>query len=220
VFLSVAAVAWIVSFVTRRAFERSNEEQTAALVSQFQREFQRHADDVVHRVEAITQSETTTHLALALNRGSRETSGYLNEAGPIAESHQLDFLEFVDSRGLIVSSAQSPARFGYPENSLPNLPSLTSKSAFLKREELSDGSALGLLAGRAARVGEQPLYVVGGQRLDRNFVAGLELPAGMRAMLYQSAGTAFSPQLLIDDSGTVKQAEKLSGIICQVEGRG
>ena len=52
VFLSVAAVAWIVSFVTRRAFERSNEEQTAALVSQFQREFQRHADDVVHRVES------------------------------------------------------------------------------------------------------------------------------------------------------------------------
>jgi nitrogen fixation/metabolism regulation signal transduction histidine kinase len=39
----------------------------------------------------------------------------------------------------------------------------------------------------------------------------------MRAMLYQSAGTAFSPQLLIDDSGTVKQAEKLSGLIVQVE---
>jgi len=220
VFLSVAAVAWIVSFVTRRAFERSNEEQTAALVSQFQREFQRHADEVVHRVEAITHSETTTHMALALNRGSRESSGYLNEAGPIAESHQLDFLEFVDSPGLIVSSAQSPARFGYPENSLPNLPSLTSKSAFLKREELSDGSALGLFAVRAARVGEQPLYVVGGQRLDRNFLAGLELPAGMRAMLYQSAGTAFSPQLLIDDSGTVKQADKLSGLIVQVEREG
>jgi len=220
VFLSVAAVAWIVSFVTRRAFERSNEEQTAALVSQFQREFQRHADDVVGRVEAIAQSEATTHLALALNRASRETGGYLNEAGPIAESHQLDFLEFVDSHGLIVSSAQSPARFGYPENSLPNLPSLTSKSAFLKREELSDGSALGLFVVRAATVAEQPLYVVGGQRLDRNFLAGLELPAGMRAMLYQGAGTVFSPQLLIDASGTMKQAERLSGLIEQVEKEG
>ena len=220
VFLSVAAVAWIVSFVTRRAFERSNEDETAALVSQFQREFRRQADDVVRRVEAITQSEATTHMALALSRSSRETAGYLNEVGPIAESHQLDFMEFVDSHGLILSSAQSPARFGYPESSLPNLPPLTSKSAFLKREELSDNSALGLFAVRAATVGEQPLYVIGGQRLDRNFLAGLELPAGMRAMLYQSTGAVFSPQLLIDASGSMKQAEKLSGLIAQVEKEG
>jgi two-component system nitrogen regulation sensor histidine kinase NtrY len=220
VFVSVAAVAWIVSLVTRRAFERSNEEQTSALGAQFQREFKRHADEVVRRVEAIAQSETTTHIALALSHSTRETGGYLNEAGPIAESHQLDFLEFVESRGLIVSSAQSPARFGYPENSVPNLASLTTRSAFLKREEVSEGSVLGLFAVRAATVGEQPLYVIGGQRLDRNFLAGLELPAGMRAMLYQSTGAAFSPQLLIDASGTMKQAEKLSGLIAQIEKEG
>ena len=35
VFLSVAAVTWIVSAITRRAFERLDEERTTALVAQF-----------------------------------------------------------------------------------------------------------------------------------------------------------------------------------------
>ena len=39
VFLSVGAVTWIVSAITRRAFERANEAQTAALIAQFRREF-------------------------------------------------------------------------------------------------------------------------------------------------------------------------------------
>ena len=104
VFLSVAAVAWIVSLVTRRAFEQSNEERSAALVAQFQHEFKRHADDVVRRLEAISTSESTARLAYEVGRGALEHGGYLNEAGPVAESHQLDFLEFVDSRGTIASS--------------------------------------------------------------------------------------------------------------------
>ena len=46
VFLSVGAVTWIVSAVTRRAFERANEAQTAALIAQFRREFSRRGDEV------------------------------------------------------------------------------------------------------------------------------------------------------------------------------
>ena len=53
VFLSVAAVAWIGSLVTRRAFEQSNEERSAALVAQFQREFKRHADDVANVMKRV-----------------------------------------------------------------------------------------------------------------------------------------------------------------------
>lgn len=216
VFFSVAAVAWIVSLVTRRAFEQANEERTAALVAQFQREFNRHADDVVRRVEAIAASEAATRMALAVGRGT-EHGSYLNEAGPIAESHQLDFLEFVDAKGTIVSSAQSPAKFGYVDTSLPNLPALVSKSAFLKQEELADGTVLGQFAVRSAAVGDKSLYVIGGQRLDRNALAALELPAGMRAMLYQNTAPTFSPQLLIDASGTVKQGEQLAPVIDQVK---
>jgi len=39
VFLSVATVAFLVSAVTRRAFDHSEDERTAALVMQFRREF-------------------------------------------------------------------------------------------------------------------------------------------------------------------------------------
>ena len=220
VFFSVAAVAWMVSLVTRRAFERSNEERTAALVAQFQHEFRRHSDDVVRSVDAIAASEATTRMALALNRSSWQSAGYLNEAAPVAQSHQLDFLEFVDAHGTIVSSAQSPAKFGYPETSLVNLPQLVAKPAFLKQEELPDGVALGLFAVRSTAVGERPLYVIGGKRLDRNSLAALELPNGMRAMLYQVSGAGFMPQALIDASGNVKQPDVLAPLIQQVQKQG
>ncbi len=217
VFLSVAAVAWLVSTVTRRAFEQSNELQTAALVGQFQRQFKQHAADVVRRVEAIAASDSTTRMALALNRSAGEAASFLNEAAPIAESQQLDFLEFIDSHGTIVSSAQSPAKFGYTETSLKDLPQLTTKPAFLKKEELASGTSLGLFAVREARVGDMSLYVIGGQRLDKNALAALELPAGMRAMLYQISGSEFSPQMLTTASDTPKGAEKLAPLIQRVE---
>jgi len=220
VFLSVATVAWIVSLVTRRAFEQANEAQTSALVAQFQREFKRHADDVARKVEAISTSDTTIRMALTLNRAPAEAGGYLNEAGPIAESHQLDFLEFADARGTIISSAQSPAKFGYPETSLANLQQLISKPAFLKQEDVASGSSLGLFAVRASTIGDKPLYVIGGQRLDRNALAALELPMGMRAMLYQNPGNGFAPQMLVASSGMVKEPEKLSNVVQQAQQQG
>jgi len=58
VFLSVAAVAWLVSAVTRRAFDRSEDERTAALVTQFRREFSRQGEDVARRVEAIAVGQS------------------------------------------------------------------------------------------------------------------------------------------------------------------
>ncbi len=217
VFLSVAAVAWIVSLVTRRAFEQANELQAAALVGQFQREFKRHGDDVARRVEAIAASEATTRMALALSRSNSEAGGYLNEAGAVAESHQLDFLEFVEANGTIVSSAQMPAKFGYPENSIANLPQLVNKPAFLKQEELPSGNSLGLFAVGAVTIGDKPLYVVGGQRVDRNFLGTIELPAGMRAMLFQTAPANPAPQVLTTSSEPLKQAEKLAPLIAEVE---
>lgn len=221
VFLSVATVAFLVSLATRRAFERANEAQSAALAGQFQREFKRRADDVARRVEAIAASEATTHMALNLNRGIAEAGTYLNEAGPIAASHQLDFLEFVDARGTIISSAQSPAKFGYRDTSLENLAQLAVKPAFLKQEDLASGSSLGLFAVRSSPIGDSPLFVIGGLRLNKNSLASLELPAGMRAMLYQSTGAAFSPQMLTTSSpDVVRQADKLSPLIQQVQQQG
>ncbi len=216
VFLSVAAVTWIVSVTTRRAFELANEERTAALLAQFRREFNRRGEEVVHRIEAIAASEASTRMALALSRGSPDYGAYLNEARSLADNQRLDFLEFVDSQGTIISSAQWPAKFGYKENSLP-APQSVPKDAFLRQEEMPEGAALGLSAVRELNVGDKPLYVVGGRRVDKDFLASLELPAGMRAMFYQNIGTGFSPQLLIDSSGAVPQPVRIAPLIQQVQ---
>jgi signal transduction histidine kinase len=198
--LSVAAVAWLVSEVTRRAFVRSDDERTAALVTQFRREFNRQGEEVARRVEAIANSEAASRMAVALNRAPADSGPYFETAKATAENSQLDFLEFVKSDGTIISSAQWPAKFGYPEGAVGSFAAAADQGAFLRQEELQDGTALGLFAVRATRVGERPVYVIGGRRLDRDFLAGLDLPAGMHALLYQNRGDRFSADLLIDPS--------------------
>ena len=156
VLVSVVAVAWSISSLTRRAFEKANEERTAALVAQFRREFNRRGEEVVHRVETIAASEGTTRMALALSHGSPDYGAYLNEARTIADNQQLDFLEFIDSQGTIISSAQWPAKFGYKETL--TLASAIPKDAFLKQEELPDGAALGLFAVREVNLGGEAAF--------------------------------------------------------------
>lgn len=219
VFVSVAAVTWIVSAVTRRAFEQANEERTTALVAQFRRAFNRHGEEVVQRVEDIAASDVSTRLALALNRNAPNYAAYLNEAKSLAENQRLDFLEFANSDGTIISSAQWPAKFGYQEHILLTGP--VPKDAFLRQEDLPAGPALGLSAIRKVDIGDKPLYVIGGRRLDRNFMASLELPPGMRALLYQNlsdqeVGTAISRRHLIDPSGSLQQPDRIASIIQHV----
>src|SRR5512146_1305316 len=166
VFFTVGAVSWIVSLRTRRAFDQADAERTAALVAQFRREFTRRGEEVVHRVEGIAASESVRRMAAEIARGA-DLAPYLTEAKPLADAHQLEFLELLAADGAIISSAQWPARFGYKET----LPATEPAGAFLKNEELPDGSSLGLFAVRAVRVSPdaRPLFVVGGQRLDRDF---------------------------------------------------
>jgi signal transduction histidine kinase len=214
VVLSVTAVAWIISFLVRRSFEKTNEERTVALVGQFRRDFARQGEEVVRRVGAIASGDAATRMALTSNHGAPDYGTYLSEARAIAENQQLDFLEFVDGQGIILSSAQWPAKFGYKDAFAT---SAAPKEAFLKREELPDGAALGLFAVREVPVGDKPLFVIGGRRLDRNFLAGLEPPPGMRAMLYHNPGTEFSPSLLVDSSGPVQSPDPLVPLIRQVQ---
>ena len=227
VFLSVAAVALLVLAVTRNAFEKTEEQRTAALVAQFQREFNRRGENVARRVEAIAGSEPVSRMATALNGAalgssqstSADSAEYFELARQVAENRQLDFLEFLDGQGKIISSAQWPAKFGYPETGFESLSALSGQDAFLKREELQDSSALGLFAVRATRIGEHPVYVAGGQRLDKNFLSGLDLPADMRVLLYQNQSDHFSPESLLDPSaqgngsGGGRPAEKFAPLI-------
>jgi len=200
VFLSVAAVAWLVLTVTRNAFEKSEDQRTAALVTQFQREFSRRGEEIARRVQIIAVSEAVGRMATALNGTPADSAEYFELAKSMADSHQLDFLEFLDGHGIIISSAQWPAKFGYPDNGFETLSASGEQSAFLKREELQDSTALGLFAVRATRVSERPVYVVGGRRLDKNFLSALDLPGDMRVLLYQNRSDHFSPDSLLDPS--------------------
>jgi two-component system nitrogen regulation sensor histidine kinase NtrY len=216
VFLSVAAVALLVSEVTRRAFDRSEDERTAALVTQFRRAFNRQGEDVARRVEAIAASETASRMALKLNKPQADSGPYFELAKATADNSQLDFLEFVESDGTIISSAQWPAKFGYPESAMATFPAEAGQGAFLRQEVLQDGTALGLFVVRATRVGEHPVYVIGGRHLDKSFLAGLDMPAGMRALLYQNRGDHFAAELLVDPSAPtdgMRPAEKLEPLV-------
>jgi two-component system, NtrC family, nitrogen regulation sensor histidine kinase NtrY len=217
VFLSVAGVALLVQWVTRNAFEKTENQRTAALVTQFQREFSRRGDDVAKRVEAIAASDAVTRMATALNGTSSDFAEYFDLARVMAENHQLDFLEIIDGRGTIVSSAQWPAKFGYPEPAFESLSTSNDQSPFLKLEELQDSTALGFFAARGIRVGERSVYVVGGRKLDKNFLLALDLPADTRALLYQNRGDHFSPELLLDPGAgaadATRPAEKFAPLI-------
>ena len=218
VFLSVAGVALLVQWLTRNAFEKAENQRTATLVAQFQREFTRRGDDVARRVEAIASSDGITRMATALNGTPSDFAEYFDLARAAADNHQLDFLEILDGRGTIISSAQWPAKFGYPEPAFESL-STANQDAFLKLEELQDSTALGFFAVRVVWAGEHSVYVVGGRRLDKNFLSALDLPADTRVLLYQNRGDHFSPDLLLDPlaagntADPARPAEKFAPLI-------
>ncbi len=220
---AVAAVAWTVLVRIRQVFEKRDQEETALFVSQFQREFQHRSADVAAAVDRIAGQEHVRSMAFELVQ-SNDPSPYLNEAQTLAQDAQLDFLEVVGPDGNIVSSAQWPARFGYPEPAANE----ASQTPFLKREELQDGtSALGLFAVRAIRGAEPAVKLVGGKRLDQSFLADLPVAPGMQLGLYSDAGdakgnssnasagntTGFDPKRMVSATGDVPGAAHYASLI-------
>ncbi len=211
----VALVSAIVSATLRRSFERLDQERAAALITQFRNEFARRGQEVAQRVAAVAERESTLRMAADLGRPNADPSPYVNEAGAAAAAHQLDLLEFVSSDGTIISSAQWPARFGYKEG-LVQAEEGSPQSPFLRREEVADGTILGLVTVSPVRAAGSRLFVIGGQRLDKSFLASLVLPEGVRAMLYRSTGPRFSPSALTDARGPVQRTEPLAPLIAEV----
>jgi two-component system nitrogen regulation sensor histidine kinase NtrY len=218
VFLCVAVISVSVYSTMRQSFEQANQERANAVAAQFRSEFQRRGQDVVRKVESVAASETVQRIAMEVNRGASDSGGYLMEAKALAAQQQLDFLELVDHQGTILSSAQWQAKFGYPEAAIPS--AVGSAGAFLKREELPDGSSLGLFAVRATHVGEQPLYVIGGERLDQGFLSSLDIPTGTRVLLYQNLDRRWNPKSLMDLNGPASGAERIAPLVEQVRRTG
>ena len=223
VLLCVAVISASVYSTIRRTFEQADQDRANAVAAQFRSEFQRRGLEVARKVESVAASETVQHIALEMNRGATDSGEYVGEARTLARQ-QLDFLELVDYRGAILSSAQWQAKFGYPEAAIPQAtpPQATPPApavpagAFLKREELREGATLGLFAVRVARVGEQPLYVIGGERLDQGFLATLDIPAGTRVLLYQNLDPKWNPISLLDLNGPAAGVDQIAPLVAQV----
>jgi two-component system nitrogen regulation sensor histidine kinase NtrY len=219
VLLCVAVISGSVYSTIRRSFEQANQDRANAVAAQFRSEFQRRGLEVERKVESIAASEAVQRIALDMNRGATDSGEYVGEAHTLAGQQQLDFLEFVDNRGTILSSAQWQAKFGYPEAAISEATTpaaVIPAGAFLKREELPDGATLGLFAVRVARVGEQPLYVIGGERLDQGFLSTLDIPAGTRVLLYQNLDIKWNPKSLLDLNGPAAGADKIAPLVAQV----
>ncbi|MGD0890717.1 MAG: ATP-binding protein [Terracidiphilus sp.] len=187
---AVAAVAWTVLVRIRLVFEQRDQQETALFVSQFQREFQERSTEVAATVDRIAASERVRAMAFELVQ-SGDASPYLTEAQTLAKDAQLDFLEVVGPDGNVVSSAQWPARFGYPEPA-----AAATATTFLKREDLPDGSnALGIFAVRSIKGAEPAVKLVGGKRLDQGFLADLPVATGMQVSLYTDTGSNATPDI-------------------------
>jgi two-component system nitrogen regulation sensor histidine kinase NtrY len=219
VLLCVAVISASVYSTIRRSFERADQDRANAVAAQFRSEFQRRGQEVARKVESAAASETVQRIALDLNRTASDAGEYVSEARNLASQQQLDFLELVDSRGTILSSAQWEAKFGYPEAVIPEgkVPADAGLAGpFLKREELQAGATLGLFAMRVVRVGEQPLYVIGGARLDQEFLLTLDIPAGTRLLLYQNLDATWNPKSLLDLNGPAAGVDKIAPLVATV----
>ncbi len=217
VLASVSLVAYGVTHYTERAFEQMDGQRTQALQVQFKKEFDQRGEMVVQQVENITNADVTVRMVLDLARPNADASLYLHDANGAAQSHGLDFVEFVNADGALVSSAQYPARVGYKVDWVLSNKNWDSTGAFLNREELPDGVALSLTAVRTQTVGDKTIYIIGGRRLDKNFLATLELPSGMRALLYTNLDPSFVPTNLTDAAGAVPQADSFQSLIEQIQ---
>ena len=216
--LAVGLVAAGVTVVTRRVFDQMNAEHTDAMVAQFQREFERRGQDVAHRVKAIAEEEATTRMAVDLSRPNADVSVYVHDARGVSSSHQLDFLDFVGNDGAIISSEEYPARFGYKLTWVTQPDDWAMRGAFLMKVETDQGPALGLMAVSTVRVGDRDLYVVGGERLGKEFLESLVLPADMRALLYLNLDPDFQEVNLIDKKGPAADADRFQPLVQKIEG--
>lgn len=214
VLVAVAVDSLIVEATTRSAFERLDTQRSAALVAQLQREYERRKEEVMRRTERIAASEVLQRMAL-----EEDHSAYLEEARTQAVAQGLDFVELTAPDGAIISSAQWPARYGYKDEWVSRMASSGIQEATLKSEELPEETALALVAVRVATAGEKSILVAGGQKLDKQFLASLDPPDGMRVLLYRNLQPAFSPQALTGPDGPVPNAEIFVPLIAQARSR-
>ncbi len=218
IFASVSVVAYGVTHYTRAAFEAMDAERTEALVAQFKKEFAQRGQEIAHQAKNITEATLTERMAIDLSHPNADLSIFFRDANGAAQEHSLDFVEFVKYDGVVVSSAQFPARVGYKNEWVTSIKDWNDTPAFLKKEELPDGVSLSLCVVRTNNTAEnKSLYVIAGHRLDKDFLASLVLPTGMRALIYTNLEPGFVSTSLMGEKIDAEQAERFAPLVEQLQ---
>lgn len=217
IFASVSVVAYAVTYYTRSSFESMDQQRTDALVEQFKKEYTLRGDEIARQVENIANAEITLHTALDAERPNADLSIYVNDANGAAQDHGLDFVELVNYDGTVISSAQNPSHVGYKNDWVSAKSDWNDTRAFLKREEMPAEVALSLCAVRTQPNVPKPFYIIGGRRLDKNFLASLVLPAGMRALIYTNLDPSFASTSLLGENIEPGQADRFAPIVEQLQ---
>jgi two-component system, NtrC family, nitrogen regulation sensor histidine kinase NtrY len=218
IFASVSVVAYAVTHYTQAAFEAMDAERTEALVAQFKKEFIQRGAEIAQQAKNIAEATATERMAIDMSRPNADLSLWVRDATGSAQEHGLDYVEFVNHDGVLISSAQSPARVGYKNDWVTPVKDWNETPAFLKKEDLPDGLAVSLSVVRTNNTAaDKPLYIIGGHRLDKNFLSSLVLPAGMRALIYTNLEPAFVPASLMGEKIDAEQAERFAPLVEQLQ---
>jgi hypothetical protein len=217
IFASVSVVAYGVTHYTRAAFEEMDADRTEALVAQFKKEFDQRGEEIARQAKDIVEATFTDRMAIDVSHPS-DLSIYFRDANGAAQSHGLDFVEFVKYDGVLVSSAQFPARVGYKNDWVTSVKDWNETPAFLRKEELPDGVTLSITVVRTnSTVVDKNLYVVAGRRQDKHFLASLVLPPGMRTLIYTNLEPNFSAASLLGEKLDADQAERFAPLVEQIQ---
>jgi two-component system nitrogen regulation sensor histidine kinase NtrY len=217
IFASVSVVAYAVTYYTRASFEAMDQQRTDALVEQFKKEFAQRGEEIARQVENIANAEITLRTAIDAARPTADLSIYMHDANGAAQDHGLDFVELVNYDGTVISSAQYPSRIGYKNDWVTAKSDWSDTQAFLKREELPTEVAISLSVVRTQPNAPKPFYIIGGRRLDKNFLASLVLPAGMRALIYTNLDPGFTSTSLLGEKIEPGQADRFAPLVEQLQ---
>jgi two-component system nitrogen regulation sensor histidine kinase NtrY len=218
IFASVSVVAYAVTHYTQAAFEGMDAERTEALVAQFKKEFVQRGEEIAQQARNIAEANDTVRMAIDMARPNADLSLWARDAIGSAQEHGLDYVEFVKYDGVLVSSAQFSAHVGYKNDWVTAVKNWSDTPAFLKKEELPDGVAISLSVVRTNNtMADKPLYIIGGHRLDKNFLSSLVLPAGMRALIYTNLDPTFVTTSLMGEKIDAEQAERFAPLVEQLQ---
>src|SRR5712671_466226 len=193
-------------------------ERTEALVAQFKKEFVQRGEETAQQAKNIAEANLTERMAIDMARPNADLSLWVRDAIGSAQENGLDYVEFVNHDGVLISSAQFPAHVGYKNDWVTAVKNWNNTPAFLKKEELPDGVAISLSVVRTNNtVADKSLYIIGGHRLDKNFLASLVLPAGMRALIYTNLDPAFVPASLLGERIDADQADRFAPLVEQLQ---